>query len=126
MAGPQADTHSDPSPNRPHHAVRAGRGHPPELPRIGDACRLGVVGAGFECGAASRASHVAYALDKPPGRRRRVAEHPHLAAARLAAAQCEEPVTRVECGAHRVLDNGEPAQRPGCLGMVAAHPLRVS
>ena len=58
-------------------------------------------------------------------RARRVAKDTQLAPPRAAAAQRHEPISRAECRPHRVLDNGEPAQRPASQGMAAAHFLRV-
>jgi hypothetical protein len=99
--------------------------YPPELPRVDYTGHLGVVGAGLECRVAARASHTADALDEPPRRQRRVAKHPQLATSRITATQRQEAIARAERWAHRVLDDGEPAQWPASQRMVWAHPLRV-
>jgi hypothetical protein len=48
-----------------------------------------------------------------------------LATPKSAAAQRKKAITRAERRTHRVLNDGEPAQRPPSLRMVSAHALRV-
>ena len=91
----------------PQHAVGPRRGHPTEFVGVGRACGPRIVRAGFEYRAASRAVHIADALDEPARRHPRIGEHPQLAAPNSSAAQREEPVARAERRSHRVLDDPE-------------------
>ena len=107
--------------HRPHHAVGAGGLHPTELPRVDDPGRIGVVGASLE----GCAPDVTHSLDEPARRQSRVLEDPQLATSDLAAAQGDETVAGAQGGAHRVLDDGEPSQRPVTQRMVSVHVERV-
>jgi hypothetical protein len=75
--------------NCPQHAIGADCPHPPELPRVDDTGRIGIVRAGLEYGAATAATHCANALNEPPRRQHRITKHPQLTAPNSATAKGE-------------------------------------